>query len=316
MDQRSIGHVCHRRSHLSQSNPEATNDRHTISSHDSQSCVCQSRGHQRARVCLSAPHPSSLPPPPPPAHTLRQTRSDSTCHRGGVTALPGGGGVPAVQSSSSACIACANAELSCGWKHSRNGAPTSSCTHAHSSSSHRRSNTCRQVALGVQTHAAKVALRVQTHMRWLGGGGWARLPPRTSQLQPITAALPRRSHPQYFVTRTGVTSVNLSQNGPHQRWKRLAHIDGLQLDTRFSSVIMARATCIAARAQDIAGISSAVPACSKLVLAVNLDRLADSQSWPRRRTHHQTPATPLWFAPQPAVGGCAGQTRRWDRALE
>jgi hypothetical protein len=35
--------------------------------------------------------------------------------------------------------------------------------------------------------------------------------------------LPGRFRPQYFVTRTGVTQVNLSQYGPIPRWKRLAH---------------------------------------------------------------------------------------------
>jgi hypothetical protein len=36
--------------------------------------------------------------------------------------------------------------------------------------------------------------------------------------------LPGRFHPQYLVERTGVTSVNLSPNGPPRRWKRLAHV--------------------------------------------------------------------------------------------
>jgi hypothetical protein len=36
--------------------------------------------------------------------------------------------------------------------------------------------------------------------------------------------LPARFRPQYFRTRTGVTSANLSQHGPIPKWKRAAHV--------------------------------------------------------------------------------------------
>jgi hypothetical protein len=39
----------------------------------------------------------------------------------------------------------------------------------------------------------------------------------------LVVILPGRFHPQYFLTRTGVTQVNISQYGPIPRWKRPAH---------------------------------------------------------------------------------------------
>jgi hypothetical protein len=54
-----------------------------------------------------------------------------------------------------------------------------------------------------------------------GRTGWASRNKTPALVQ--CSCLPGRFDPQYFVTITGVTYVNLSQNGLHQRSKRPAH---------------------------------------------------------------------------------------------
>jgi hypothetical protein len=76
----------------------------------------------------------------------------------------------------------------------------------------------------LDTLGSDVVLRADPAQLPLGQPSGARRIRREQGPPQLLERLPGRSHIlNYFVVRTGVAQVNLSQNGPLPRWKRPAH---------------------------------------------------------------------------------------------